>query len=115
MEMIATTLHDTAALFFRDADGGPHIGCQTWRRDPSRLGLLIDVDPPPTVFFHVDYDAYNQYTQGIADVVGYRAEYRLFGGAVLFDRGESEAKVCLLDCSEELCVFNHYFISLIHS
>lgn len=29
-------------------------------------------------------------------MVGYRAEYRLFGGVVLFARGESDAEVSLL-------------------
>lgn len=76
MEMIAIALHNTAALLFRNTDGGLHKECQTWRRDPSTLGLLIDVTPPPTVFFHADYDAHDQHPQGIANTVGYWAEYR---------------------------------------
>lgn len=51
-------------------------------------------NPQPTVFFHDSYEAFDQYPQGVADIVG--AESRLFGGAVLFDRGEGDADVCLL-------------------
>jgi hypothetical protein len=39
-------------------------------------GAFIDVTPPPTVFFHADYDAHDQYPQGIANTVGYWAEYQ---------------------------------------
>lgn len=51
-------------------------------------------NPQPTVFSHDSYEAFDQYPQGVADTVG--AESRLFGGAVLFDRGEGDADVCLL-------------------
>lgn len=33
------------------------------------------------------------YPNGLADVVGYWAEYRIFGGIVLFDRGANEEEV----------------------
>jgi len=53
-------------------------------------------NPQPTVFFHDSYEALDRYPQGVADIVGYWAEFRLFGGAVLFDGGEGDADVCLL-------------------
>ena len=36
-------------------------------------------NPQPTVFFRDSYEAFDQYPQGVADIVG--AESRLFGGA----------------------------------
>lgn len=41
---------------------------------------------PFSVFNYADPD---QYPDGIADVVGYWAEDRIFGGVVLFGRGET--------------------------
>jgi hypothetical protein len=37
---------------------------------------------------------YDQYPDGLADVAGYWAEDRIFGGVVLFDRGDSGYEVC---------------------
>ena len=53
-------------------------------------------NPQPTVFFHDSYEAFHQYPQRVADIAGHWAESRLFGRAVLFDRGEDDADVCLL-------------------
>lgn len=49
-----------------------------WRRHPN--------GPLPTLFHHPWYEDYRQYPRGIADMVGYWAESRIFGGVVLFDR-----------------------------
>jgi hypothetical protein len=49
------------------------------------------------VFLHAAYDAFDQYPRGVADMVGYWAESRLFGGVVIFDRGEDEIGVRILD------------------
>jgi hypothetical protein len=35
---------------------------------------------------HEDYHDLEQYPKGVTDVVGYWAEYHLFGGVVLFER-----------------------------
>ncbi|KAG6355325.1 hypothetical protein INS49_003286 [Diaporthe citri] len=40
----------------------------------------------PSLFFHKHYRDYDQYPDGVADIVGYWAETRIFGGVVLFDR-----------------------------
>ncbi|KAF4436681.1 hypothetical protein FACUT_6276 [Fusarium acutatum] len=42
----------------------------------------------PTAFAHGPYIAVEQYPNGAADSVGYWAEARIFGGIVVFDRGE---------------------------
>ncbi|EFW17633.1 conserved hypothetical protein [Coccidioides posadasii str. Silveira] len=43
----------------------------------------------PAELYHSSYGFWQQYPNGIADIVGYWVEYRLFGGVVLFDRGET--------------------------
>ena len=50
----------------------------------------------PTAFCHRSYLASEQYPNGIADVVGYWAEARIFGGGVVFDRGETDTEVSIL-------------------
>jgi hypothetical protein len=47
----------------------------------------------PTPFYHRSYLAHAQYPNGVADVVGYWAEAKIFGGVVIFDRGESGTEV----------------------
>lgn len=48
---------------------------------------------PPTPLYVSSYAAANKYPNGWADVVGYWAEHHIFGGVVLFDRGQSEEEV----------------------
>jgi len=50
---------------------------------------VFPIPPKPTELFHPAYQDREQYPEGVADVVGYWAEYCLFGGVFLFDRGES--------------------------
>lgn len=44
-------------------------------------------------FYHSDYTEFNDYPFGLLDVVGYWAETQLFGGVLLFDRGDSGSEV----------------------
>ncbi|KAG6356538.1 hypothetical protein INS49_014411 [Diaporthe citri] len=46
--------------------------------------------PPPTLFHHAWYINHDHYPNGAADVAGYRAESRIIGGVVLFDRSGSD-------------------------
>lgn len=48
---------------------------------------------PPAAFFHSSYVSLEQYPQGLGDVAGYWAEGKIFGGVIVFDRGESELEV----------------------
>lgn len=50
-------------------------------------------ESPPTAFYNGAYLAVDQYPKGVADTVGYWAESRVFGGVVIFDRGEDEMGV----------------------
>ena len=45
-------------------------------------------------FYHTDYQEYEDYPFGLLNVVGYWAEDKLFGGVLLFDRGETGSEVC---------------------
>ena len=64
--------------------------------------ILKSLPPePPTVFYHRAYLDWNQYPSGIADIVGYWAEWCLFGGVILFDRGDSGTDV-RLDAAAEI-------------
>lgn len=44
-------------------------------------------------FFHPAYRSVHRYPDGHADTVGFWAESVIFGGVLLFDRGESEKEV----------------------
>ncbi|KAJ4230938.1 hypothetical protein FSOLCH5_004545 [Fusarium solani] len=44
----------------------------------------------PAAFCHMAYVYPDQYPRGVADVAGYWAEGKIFGGVVVFDRGETE-------------------------
>ncbi|KAI9830713.1 MAG: hypothetical protein M1819_005377 [Sarea resinae] len=95
MEMVAVTCHDIATSFFINADGGLHKVDPTRLPGPPRhpdLPPLMPISPKPTELYHPEYMDYDQYPNGVADIVGYWAEYRLFGGVILFDRGESGAE-----------------------
>ncbi|KAI1964912.1 hypothetical protein LOZ58_001603 [Ophidiomyces ophidiicola] len=50
---------------------------------------LTPAAPPPVHLFHPYYQDWEQYPHKMADMVGYWVEYRLFGGVVLFERGET--------------------------
>ena len=53
--------------------------------------LYIDI--PPCAFFHSVFQDHERYPRGKADVAGYWAEARIFGGVVVFDRGETDMEV----------------------
>ncbi|KAL1861439.1 hypothetical protein VTK73DRAFT_7074 [Phialemonium thermophilum] len=93
IELLAVACHDLAALLHQKYDEGFHKGAHAWT-PPNVSEPRWQVAPPPprppTVFFHAAYDALDQYPRGVADMVGYWAESRVFGKVVLFDRGEDE-------------------------
>jgi len=98
MEIIAILCHDIAVDLYIKYEGGIHKPdpANARRKPPPELspGLILPPTPPlPAEFFHPYYQDWEQYPNGVADVVGYWAEYRLFGGVILFDRGESGTEV----------------------
>lgn len=59
-------------------------------------------EPHPTLFFHFDYMDHGHYPDGLADIAGYWAEDRIFGGVVLFDRGESGVAVSFPELNSQV-------------
>jgi hypothetical protein len=99
IEIAAVSCHQLAVQLYQQDDGvHKHAEHEAWlakaladipANDPWAAGRL----PPRTMFFHWAYQDSHQYPHGIADVVGYWAESKIFGGVVVFDRGESELEV----------------------
>ncbi|KAH6649296.1 hypothetical protein F5144DRAFT_521559 [Chaetomium tenue] len=99
VELVANVLHDIGVLLFQSEHklhSQEHINSVvSWKREPQWVGegrrreLEEPLEPRPTLFYHVDYMDHEQYPAGMADVAGYWAEDRIFGGVVVFDRGVS--------------------------
>ncbi|AEO71879.1 uncharacterized protein THITE_2083603 [Thermothielavioides terrestris NRRL 8126] len=90
IELLAVSCHQIAVYLYSLDDGvHPHRVYEEWRDLPRERvhGPFQYIAPIP--FYHGSYLAHTQYPNGLADVVGYWAEAKIFGGVVLFDRGES--------------------------
>ncbi|KAF5017836.1 hypothetical protein F66182_10207 [Fusarium sp. NRRL 66182] len=99
IELVVVACHQLAVHLYNLDDGAhKHEVVDTWlqqHRMESVLNRAARIFPgtyylPPTAFFHRFYTHYEQYPCGVADVVGYWAEGMIFGGVVVFDRGETE-------------------------
>lgn len=103
VELVAVAIHYIAMLLFQlqpKLHDGDIESVLSWKKEAEwetirgRRRLIIEYpDPKPTMFFHIEYMDYDQYPNGLADVAGYWAEDRIFGGVVLFDRGDSGLEV----------------------
>ena len=103
LELVVIACHDIAVYLYQLDDGAhKHAEWEKWHTE--KLDALAKEDPeesrvhrseygPPTPFWRSFYRYYIKYPNGLADVVGYWVEYEIFGGVVLFDRGESEEEV----------------------
>lgn len=104
VELVAAAIHQIAILLFQ-SDDKVHSkedihAVVSWRKEPEwllfthRTRVLREYpDPEPTLFYHVKYLDHHQYPHGLADVAGYWAEDRIFGGVTCFDRGPSGIEV----------------------
>ncbi|KAN0106808.1 hypothetical protein V8E51_009684 [Hyaloscypha variabilis] len=90
LELVAVACHDTAVLLYKLADGG--VGSHAEKPPPLLNYAGVPLPSKPTDFYHTEYLAWEQYPEGVADMVGYWAEFELFGGVVVFDRGESDTE-----------------------
>jgi hypothetical protein len=99
MEVITVLCHDIAVGLYIRHNGGIRKQSLRYARTtpppPPPPGMTPPTSPPPlpTVFFHRSYQNWEEYPHGVADMVGYWAEYRLFGGVMVFDRGDSGREV----------------------
>ena len=94
VELVVRVVHHISALLYQQ---GPvrksDDPLYAWRpgpeqEDQSNSFFISDTSFPVTLFRHDWYVAYEDYTEKVADGVGYWAESRIFGGVVLFDRRE---------------------------
>jgi hypothetical protein len=90
IELLAVSCHQIAVHLFELDDGvHKHRLYEEWRHSGRKSGEYF----APTAFFHGSYVDSDQYPNGVADVVGYWAEAKIFGGVVVFDRGPSGTEV----------------------
>ncbi|KAJ4417539.1 hypothetical protein N0V82_006098 [Gnomoniopsis sp. IMI 355080] len=100
IELVASSIHQIAVLLFNNEPklhNGDVETVVSWKAERREVvnpdGLKVwegQLYPPhPTLFFHSDYEQYELYPNGLAEAAGYWAEDQIFGGVVLFDRGES--------------------------
>lgn len=99
IELIAVACHQIAVFLFQQG-GTKHEGeYDAWRAKESELydagADKYQYRPlePPVPLYHSAYTFHDLYPHGIADMVGYWAEAKIFGGVVLFDRGETDNEV----------------------
>lgn len=88
--MVVVATHQIAIVLYNlDLDlGGHKKDLVTWMAPPDDK-VFRGIYPDgiiPTLFMNKRYRDFEQYPNGVADIVGYWAEAQIFGGVVLFDR-----------------------------
>lgn len=91
VELVAVTIHNVAVELFKLVGGGFHKNT-VWPSDEAYRKQNWSRWPTPFCLLH--YSKPTQYPAGIADLTGYWAEDRIFGGVVLFGRGSNDTGVC---------------------
>ncbi len=104
IELVARSIHQIAVFLFQrepKLHAGDIHSVVSWKAEEEwymvngkRRVYFTPAEPRPTLFFHVDYMDYEQYPDGLADMAGYWAEDRIFGGVLVFDRGTAGDGVC---------------------
>ncbi|KAF5725081.1 hypothetical protein FMUND_175 [Fusarium mundagurra] len=98
VELLAVSCHRFAVDIFQlDEVAEKHKIYDVWRDSPRDM-TKWDSFRDPTAFTHGPYIAVDQYPNGSADTVGYWAEARIFGGVVVFDRGEDGTELYFHGC-----------------
>lgn len=96
IEIAAIALHTIASDLFSHTNKPSYKRPQSPRLEfpPGefimRPGEKRDI---PTYLYPQNYIDHDRYPMGVADMVGYWAEYPVLGDVVLFDRGQSEKEV----------------------
>ncbi|EEP75924.1 predicted protein [Uncinocarpus reesii 1704] len=92
LEITATTFHGMAVSIFNQVHDKGSDSCNPSSSTSNKDQLARPSSELPTRLLHADYMDYDWYPSGLADGVGYWAELCLFGGVVLFNRGDSECE-----------------------
>ena len=99
IEIVAASIHQIAVFLFQENLRTSSAKTITDWTAPAENELWWQNNPdgaPPTLLSHSKYLNHQEYPSGVADVVGYWAEGRIFGGVVLFDRGFVKSDVVFL-------------------
>ncbi|KAK2602871.1 hypothetical protein N8I77_009373 [Diaporthe amygdali] len=97
IELVAVAIHRIAVLIYKQGSFHMETGLPV---EENRL-CFAPTGPGrhyhPTPFCLYAYADLEQYPEGVADVTGYWAENCIFGGVVVFSRGESgiEGGMCI--------------------
>ena len=89
LEITAASVHALAGIIY--ASFHPHTDI-----NPKATGQIYRftfTDDFYVKFYHTEYQKFPSYPFGLLNVVGYWAEYEIFGGVILFERGESGSDV----------------------
>lgn len=93
LELLAVSCHQIAVHLYRlDGVNHKHYDYQRWVDEPRDMSKWESYRDP-TPFCHMAYTDVDQYPDGAADTAGYWAEAKIFGGVLVFDRGETELEV----------------------
>lgn len=102
LELVARSIHCIATSIDKLADKA-HVGDIREAIEFVEPGRDVHIEDQilhldsilalPHLFFSFPYMHEKDYPFGISDMAGYWAESRIFGGVVLFDRGESGTEV----------------------
>lgn len=80
--MVAVAIYQIAVYLYKlDLNLGGHQDFATWEAPKSDV-VFYKYYPDgklPSLFFHKQYRDYDQYPDGVADIVGYWAEARILG------------------------------------
>lgn len=94
--------HDIAVFLYKMDEGAhKHAEHEAWldeqlKRYPNERSTERKLLPPASLFWHGSFRSHRRYPNGLAELAGYWAETQIFGGVILFDRGESGEEVSLL-------------------
>lgn len=93
VEMAAAAVHQIAVKLYQlETSFHKQDGSSSWTPPTGHFfWTLFPEGSQPTLFYHSWYENRENYLNGLADMVAYWAEERIFGGVVLFDRRHPDA------------------------
>ncbi|CAF9930845.1 MAG: hypothetical protein ALECFALPRED_004741 [Alectoria fallacina] len=91
LEITAASVHALAGMTY--ASFHPDTDIKPQEPRGGHLAAFYGTDQFYVDFYHDDYRLLEKYPSGLLNVVGYWAETQLFGGVVLFDRGDSGLEI----------------------